>query len=378
MKFILCPDSFKDSLSSLAICNIMSERIAHHFPDAQIIPIPISDGGEGFCECLTNVLNGELCTTIIHNACGELISAQLGLYHDTSIIEVAQAIGLADLAQDKRNPLLTSSYGVGELIIHALDKQVKRIIIGLGGSATNDGGIGMLAALGAKFYSNDTILDSYTGADLARITKVDLTHLDTRLDEIELIVACDVQNTLLGSNGATMTFGAQKGANDVMLRQLEQGMYNYAAIIQRDYQINLATIIGGGAAGGLGATLSGLLRAKTISGIELMIQESKLQLHLANTDYVLTGEGRLDLQTLQGKVVNGIAKQCAHTQIPCIVFAGSVMDEQLANIYTSGVSAIFPIVRGVTDLTTALKNADQNLYFTVDNWLRMLKITLHR
>lgn len=376
MKFILCPDSFKDSLSSTEICQIIHERIAHYFPDAEIVSIPISDGGEGFADCLTKTLSGSLEMVDVHDACGERITAQLGIYQDSAIIEVAQAIGLADLAQDKRNPLLTSSYGVGELIIHALDRQITRIIIGLGGSATNDGGIGMLAALGAKFYSNDTILDSYTGADLARITKVDLTHLDTRLNEIELIVACDVQNTLLGSNGATMTFGAQKGANQAMLTQLELGMHNYATIIQRDYQINLATTIGGGAAGGLGATLSGLLHAKIISGIELMIQESKLQQHLADTDYVLTGEGRLDWQTLQGKVVNGIAKQCAHTQIPCIVFAGSVMDEQLTNIYANGVSALFPIVRGVTDLTTALKNADQNLYFTVDNWLRMLKITL--
>lgn len=373
MKFILCPDSFKDSLNSTQICQIMHERIAHYFPDAEIVSIPISDGGEGFADCLTKTLSGSLETVNVHDACGKQITAQLGIYQDSAIIEVAQAIGLADLAQDKRNPLLTSSYGVGELIIHALDKQVKRIIIGLGGSATNDGGIGMLAALGAKFYSNDIILDSYTGDDLAHITTVDLTHLDERLNTVELIVACDVQNTLLGSNGATMTFGAQKGANDVMLAQLEQGMHNYATIIERDYQINLATIIGGGAAGGLGATLSGLLHAKIISGIELMMQESKLQQHLADTDYVLTGEGRLDGQTLQGKVVSGIAKQCAQAHISCIVFAGSVMDEQLTNIYANGVSAIFPIVRGVTDLTTALENADQNLYFTVDNWLRMLK-----
>lgn len=373
MKFILCPDSFKGSLSSLEICNIMHERITYHFPKAQVITLPVSDGGEGFCLCLTQIMGGELMNVKVQNACGELINAHFGRYQDTAIIEVAQAIGLAELPQNQHNPLLTSSYGVGELISYALDMKIKRIIIGLGGSATNDAGIGMLAALGARFYHNSLLLNSHTGADLNMITHVDLTNLDPRLATVELIIACDVQNVLLGNDGATMTFGAQKGATNVMLEQLEKGMYNYAAVIQRDFHLDLNQIIGGGAAGGLGATLCGLLHAKIISGIELMIQESKLPKQLVNANYVLTGEGRLDWQTLHGKVVHGIAKQCAKLRIPCIVFAGSVLDEQLTDIYSCGVSAIFPIIRGATNLADAMTNAALNLYYTVDNWLRMLK-----
>lgn len=373
MKFIVCPDSFKGSLTSQEACNIIGDAIVQNNPNAEIIRIPLSDGGEGFCDIYTKLIGGKIEYVEVLNALGIKTPAKIGIKDNLAVIESAEACGLAQIQHLIHNPMLTTSYGVGQLIKYALDKQCNKIILGLGGSATNDCGIGMLSALGIKFYNEDScIINMPIGQDLGCISKVDFTTLDNRLYEVEIVVASDVKNQLLGINGATHVFARQKGASDDDVTQLEKFMQKYVNYLSRDHKIDLNNIVGGGAAGGLGASLVGILNATMTSGIDLILSTVKFDDLLSDCDYVISGEGKVDSQTLNGKVISGIANYSKHKNTLLIVLCGSVNDEDIDSLYESGVTAIFPIVRGTSSLSDAIDQAKDNLRYTANNVVRLI------
>lgn len=373
MKFIVCPDSFKGSLTSQEACNIIGDVILQNIPNAEVVKIPLSDGGEGFCDIYTKLIGGKIEYVEVLNALGIKTPAKIGIKDNLAVIESAEVCGLAQIQNLAHNPMITTSYGVGQLIKYALDKQCNKIIIGLGGSATNDCGIGMLSALGAKFYNeNSNTIDIPIGQNLGCISKADFATLDNRLSNVEIVVASDVKNQLLGINGATHVFARQKGASDDDVTQLEQFMQKYVKYLNMDPKIDLNNIVGGGAAGGLGASLVGVLNARITSGIDLILNNIGFDDLLSDCDYVISGEGKVDSQTLNGKVISGLANYSKNKNVPLIVLCGSVNDDDIDFLYESGVTAIFPIVRCVSNLSDAIDQAKDNLRYTVDNILRLL------
>lgn len=374
MKIIVAPDSFKDCLPAKEVASSISKGIRQVYPGAIIYEIPLSDGGEGLIDSLLGGVDGKLISVMVRDPLGRSINAEFGILQDgtTAIVELARASGLELLQENERNPLLTSTYGTGQLIKAALDQGCKKIIVGLGGSATNDGGTGMLRALGARFLNKKGAEIEEGGGRLIDLDHIDFTLFDVRLAQCEVVVASDVSNPLTGPNGASFIYGPQKGGNRKSLEQLDSNLERYGAIIKEQIKIDVANVSGAGAAGGTGVALLAFMNAKIVPGIELVLQLLGMEQYLNEADLVITGEGKIDGQTLNGKTISGISKMAKDRGVPVIVLTGK-MDEQIEAIYDRGVQAVFSIVDGPMELEEALNKAPRLLERTTMNIMGMIK-----
>lgn len=372
--FVLAPDSFKESMSAKVACNAMERGIRKVFPNAEIIHVPMADGGEGTIDALVDGNEGtRVEVTVSGPLPTEKVTTYYGLLADkkTAVIEMAKANGIELLAEEKRNPLVTSTYGTGEMIQAALDQGVKTIIIGIGGSVTNDGGAGMAQALGVRFFDSENRELPMGGGALAALSRIDTTELDPRIKETEIIIASDVTNPLTGPKGASVVFGPQKGATPEMVEELDKALAHYAEVIERDLGVEIKEQPGAGAAGGLGAGLLVFTEAKMQSGIELVIELTHLEEKIVQADYVFTGEGGMDFQTKFGKTPYGVAKIAKKYNKPVLACAGYI-GEQVEVLYEEGITAIFGILAKAGSLDEALKSGEENLERTVENIVRIL------
>ena len=328
-KIVLAIDSFKGCLSSKEIEQCIAEEIHRILPSCQTVCIPIADGGEGMLDTLIEATQGTFVSTQAHDPLMRIRPARYGILGDqrTAIIEMAEINGLTTLSPIERNPMKTSTYGTGELIKDALEKGFCRFIIGIGGSATNDAGMGMMQALGAHLYDKQGNELEQGGKIMEQIAHIDLNHLHPALKEATFIVACDVQNPFCGPQGAAYVFARQKGANEEQIRQLDEGMRHLALLIERDFSYNINKVKGSGAAGGLGGAFATFLQAHLQSGIDLLLDAVDFDRKITNADWIITGEGKADRQTAEGKVPAGVLKRAKKANIPVMLIAGKVEDK---------------------------------------------------
>ena len=368
MKIVIAPDSWKESLSALDVATAIESGFREIFPTAEYVKIPVADGGEGTVEAMVAATCGRVVKVAVKGPLGEQAEAFYGISGDEqcAFIEMAAASGLEMVPVAKRDPLITTSWGTGELIRHALDAGVTHIIIGIGGSATNDGGAGMVQALGAKLLDENNQQIAPGGAALETLKRIDISELDSRLAQCRIEVACDVTNPLIGKEGASAIFGPQKGATPEMIARLDKALAHYATLIARDLDLDVLTLAGGGAAGGMGAALYAFCGAELRQGIEIVTDALALDEHLADADLVITGEGRIDSQTVQGKVPVGVAKVAKRHHIPVIGIAGSLTAD-VGVVHDHGIDAVFSVIYTVCSLEDALKNAAENIRLTARN-----------
>lgn len=368
MKIIIAPDSYKESLTAMEVAEAIETGFKKIFSDAEYVKLPMADGGEGTVQSLVDATDGSIVTCEVTGPLGEKVAGFYGLMGDgsTAIIEMAAASGLHLVEPELRNPLVTTTYGTGELIKAALDRGVKHIIVGIGGSATNDGGIGMAQALGAKLLDQQGNELGFGGGELNKLASIDLSGLDARLKDIRLEVACDVDNPLCGPKGASHVFGPQKGATPDMVATLDSNLAHYASVIKTTNGRNVIDTSGAGAAGGLGAALLGLFDASLRPGIQIVMDAVNLSEVVKDADLVITGEGRIDSQTIHGKTPIGVARTAKQYDIPVIAIAGSTAKD-CAVVHEHGIDAAYSVVLGATDLPTALKEAAFNVEMTSRN-----------
>ncbi len=372
-KYVVAPDSFKESMTAKEVCDAMEKGIKKADSAAEVIKVPMADGGEGTVDSLVDATNGQRVIVEVTGPLGNKINAYYGILGNgtTAVIEMAKASGLEIVEKKKRNPMITTTFGTGELIRDALDHNVKEIIIGLGGSSTNDGGSGMAQALGAKLLDQNNHQISFGGGNLDKLDKIDISNLDSRLQDVKIILASDVTNPLIGKDGASRVFGPQKGATPEMVEKLENNLQHYAKIIKRDLNKDVASVSGAGAAGGLGAGLMAFTTCKMRQGVDIAIEVTKLEEKVKSADYVFTGEGGTDFQTKFGKTPYGVAKLGKKYHKPVISLAG-YLGEGIDSLYSEGFTAIFGIIPGACDLSTALKNGPSNVARTTENIVRLL------
>ena len=328
-KIVLAIDSFKGCLSSKEIEQCIAEEIHRILPSCQTVCIPIADGGEGMLDTLIEATQGTFVSTQAHDPLMRIRPTRYGILGDqrTAVIEMAEINGLTTLSPIERNPMKTSTYGTGELIKDALEKGFCRFIIGIGGSATNDAGMGMIQALGAHLYDKQGNELEQGGKIMEQIAHIDLNHLHPALKEATFIVACDVQNPFCGPQGAAYVFARQKGASEEQIRQLDEGMRHLALLIERDFSYNINKVKGSGAAGGLGGAFATFLQAHLQSGIDLLLDAVDFDRKITNADWIITGEGKADRQTAEGKVPAGVLKRAKKANIPVMLIAGKVEDK---------------------------------------------------
>ncbi|WP_072968489.1 glycerate kinase [Thermoanaerobacter uzonensis] len=373
MKILIAPDKFKGSLSAFEVANNIEKGILKVFPKAVIEKVPMADGGEGTVESLVDATGGKIIKTNVKDPLFRDIESFYGILGDgkTAVIEMAAASGLYLLKDYERNPMITTTYGTGQLIKHALDKGCRKFIIAIGGSATNDGGTGMATALGVKFYDKDGREIGLGGGELSKIYSIDISNLDERLKECEFIVACDVANPLIGENGASRVYGPQKGATKEMVEVLDKNLEHYGELLEKYFNKKIIDVEGSGAAGGLAAGLMAFLNAQLKSGIEIIIETLKLEEKIKEADIVISGEGKIDFQTAFGKTISGIAKLCKKYNKPLIVIAGTV--EDIEKLYEIGVSSIFSTMEKPMSLEDAIKNAPTLLEKSTERIFRLIK-----
>ena len=372
--FVLAPDSFKESMSAKRACEAMERGIRKVLPDAEILHVPMADGGEGTVDALVDGSKGTRVEVVVSGPLPtEKVTTYYGLLADqkTAVMEMAKANGIELLTESKRNPLLTSTYGTGEMIKSALEHGVEKIIIGIGGSVTNDGGAGMAQALGVRLLDEAGRDLSVGGGALAKLATVDITNVDPRLKNTEIIIASDVTNPLTGPTGASVVFGPQKGATPEMVNELDSNLVHYAEVIKRDLTIDVKNQPGAGAAGGLGAGLLVFTGASLRSGVELVTELTHLEDKISQADYVFTGEGGMDFQTKFGKAPYGVAKAAKKYHKPVFACAGYI-GEQVEVLYDEGITAIFGILGKSGSLDDALQAGETNLERTVENIVRVL------
>ena len=375
MKIVIAPDSFKECLTAAQVAQAIETGLKQVLPDAMYVKVPVADGGEGTLQSLVDATGGKLIETMVTGPMGEPVPACFGLLGDgeTAVIEMARASGIELVPADQRNPLISTTAGTGELILSALDHGIKRMIVGIGGSATNDGGAGMMQTLGVRLLDRDGNDLPYGGAALAQLASIDARRMDKRLKSVEFIAACDVDNPLTGANGASAVFGPQKGASPEMVQQLDQALQHYARIIERDLAVGVEHQPGAGAAGGMGAALLAFLRAELQPGIDIVMEAVDLAGHMSGADLVITGEGRIDSQTAQGKTPVGVARIAKQFGLPVIALAGSV-GSGVEAVYKRGIDALFPIVHGAVPLSEALAKGEENLTRAARNLARTLTL----
>ncbi|WP_336219737.1 glycerate kinase [Citrobacter amalonaticus] len=375
MKIVIAPDSYKESLSALEVASAIEQGFREIWPDADYVKLPVADGGEGTVEAMVAATAGRIVEVNVTGPLGEPVSGFYGLSGDerTAFIEMAAASGLERVPVSLRDPLKTTSWGTGELIRHALDTGVDHIIIGLGGSATNDGGAGMVQALGAKLLDAHHREIGLGGAALETLEQIDISQLDKRLAACRIEVACDVTNPLTGKEGASAVFGPQKGATPEMITRLDNALAHYAKLIARDLAVDVLALAGGGAAGGMGAALYAFCGAQLRRGIEIVTDALHLDDCVADADLVVTGEGRIDSQTIHGKVPFGVAKVAKRYNKPVIGIAGSLTAD-VGVVHDHGLDAVFSVIYSVCTLEEALQNAAENVRMTARNVAATLKM----
>lgn len=378
MKAVIAIDSLKGSLSSMEAGYAAAEGIRRvHGQDAEIIVRPLADGGEGTVEALVSGMNGIIQNVMVTGPLGTPVNCEYGMIESshTAVIEMSGAAGITLVPDEKRNPLYTTTYGVGEVIKDAISKGCRRFIVGIGGSATNDGGIGMLQALGYGFLDKEGKQVPFGARGLEVLEEITDTYVLPELAECEFRVACDVTNILCGEEGCSAVFGPQKGATPSMIMQMDKWLEKYAALAEKKCTKVNANQAGTGAAGGLGFAFLSFTNAVLESGIKIVLEETSLEKYMENADIVITGEGRLDGQTAMGKAPVGVACLAKKHNIPVTAFAGSVTKEAIA-CNQNGIDAFFPILRGVTTLEDAMKpeNAKANMADTVEQVFRLLNI----
>lgn len=374
MKIVIAPDSYKESLSALEVATAIELGFREIWPEADYVKIPVADGGEGTVEAMVAATQGHLVHVDVTGPLGNTIQAFYGLSGDerSAFIEMAAASGLEQVPANLRDPLKTTSWGTGELIRHALDAGVEHIIIGIGGSATNDGGAGMVQALGARLLDAQDEDIAHGAMGLESLTRIDISQLDPRLAGCRIEVACDVTNPLTGKEGASVVFGPQKGATAEMIPRLDRALTHYAQLIARDLDVNVLELAGGGAAGGMGAALYAFCGAQLRRGIEIVTDALRLDACVADADLVVTGEGRIDSQTIHGKVPVGVAKIAKRYNKPVIGIAGSLTAD-VGVVHQHGLDAVFSVIYTICSLDDALKNANENVRMTARNVAATLK-----
>ncbi|PAD23102.1 glycerate kinase [Terribacillus saccharophilus] len=379
MKIVIAPDSYKESLSALEAANAIERGFKMIFPDAVYNKKPMADGGEGTVQSLVDATNGKIVERTVTGPLGKPVKAFFGLMGDgeTAVIEMAAASGLHLVPAGDRNPLTTSTKGTGELISAALDLGVQHIIIGLGGSATNDGGAGMIQALGGRLLDEAGKDIGDGGGALSQLAVIDLDGLDDRLKDVQIEVACDVDNPLTGPRGASAIFGPQKGATPDMVELLDKNLSHFADVAEKALGKSFRDIEGVGAAGGLGASLLAFLNADLKRGIDIVLQVVDFEEAVKGADLVITGEGRIDSQTIYGKTPIGVAKAAKKYGVPVIGLAGSLSQDSDV-VYEHGIDVLFSIVPGVITLPEAFEHAADYMEQTARNIAACMKAVKSR
>jgi len=372
-KVVLVPDSFKGTLSSAKICDIIKHKMKEHFPDCEVVSIPVADGGEGSVDCFLAALGGEKIHVTVKDPYFEDMDSFYGIIENgrTAVIEMAACAGLP-LVEGRKDPRKTTTYGVGQLILDAANRGVKKIIVGLGGSCTNDGGCGAAAAVGVRFYNTEGEHFIPTGGTLHHIEKIDLSGKAEILNGIEIITMCDIDNPMYGPRGAAYVFAPQKGADPETVAFLDEGVKHLAEVIKRDLNKDLADVPGTGAAGAMGAGMMAFFGSKLQMGIETVLDTVNFSSVISDADMVFTGEGKIDSQSIRGKVVIGVAKRAKQQSIPVIVITGGA-GQDIDQAYSLGVTSVFTINRLPEDFEVSRHKSEDNLAFTVDNILRLIK-----
>ena len=360
MRILIAPDSFKGSLTAEDAGAAIERGVLQVLPDAAVVKHPISDGGEGLVHVITQALGGRIMTTTVTGPLpGQRVNARWGISADgtTAVIEMAEAAGLTLVPKERRDPTVTTTFGVGELMLAALDAGVNSIILGIGGSATNDGGAGMAEALGVRFLDSAGEPIARGGAALASLSRIDAERRDLRLENVEVVVACDVQNTLCGREGASAVYGPQKGATLSDVSRLDKALEHFGRIVQYQTNIEVLSVAGGGAAGGLGAGLVAFCGARLMSGIDLVLHVTKFEDHLRKSDLVITGEGKIDGQVQYGKALSGIIRRARTLNVPVIAVAGRVDGDRKLFVRSGGLADIESLMDGYTTEEEAMNNA---------------------
>lgn len=375
MKIVVAPQSLKGSLSAAEAGQAIARGVREVYPEAQISVVPVADGGEGTTQTLVDATGGRLVMREVTGPLGLSVQAFLGLMGDgrTAVIEMAASSGLPLVPSELRYPRITTTYGVGELILAALDEGCKHFIIGIGGSATNDGGAGMAQALGARLLDARGDDLPYGGAALARLARIETEHMDTRLQQCVFEVACDVNNPLCGPNGASAVYGPQKGATPAMVEELDAALAHYAHIIERDLGSAVRDMPGAGAAGGLGAGLLAFLHARLRPGAQIVLEAVRLEEQLRGADLVITAEGQLDKQTAYGKSVGAVAALAKKYSLPVLALAGG-LGENYRELYKLGIDGIAVLPSGPMDLARAMREADRLIGEATERALKIFKL----
>ncbi len=371
-KAVLIPDSFKGTMSSEKIISIMKERILHYHPGCTIVPIPVADGGEGSVDAFLTALGGEKIKVKTKGPWGETVDSFYGLLPDgTAVIEMAASAGLPQVG-DRKDPSKTTTYGVGELILAAAKSGAKKLVIGLGGSATNDAGCGAAAACGVSFFDKEGKTFTPVGETLDQIVRIDVTTMDESVKKLPITAMCDIDNPFYGPTGAAAIFGPQKGADEAMVESLDGKMKSLAAVVEKDLGIGLQSIPGSGAAGGMGGGMNAFFGAKLQMGIDAVLEITGFEKLAENADMIFTGEGKIDTQSLRGKVVIGVARKAKKMGIPVLAIVGDIGDN-IEAAYDEGVSGIFSINRVAVPYKEARPRAESDMKLTMDNILRFME-----
>ncbi|TFW19366.1 glycerate kinase [Duganella callida] len=375
MKIVIAPDSFKESLTAMAVANEIEAGFREIFPDAEYLKLPVADGGEGTVQAMIDASGGRRVALDVTGPLGEPVSAFYGLMGDgqTAVIEMAAASGLELVPPARRNPLRTTSYGTGQLILDALERGARRFVLGIGGSATNDGGAGMLQALGGRLLDATGAELPAGGGALNMLDRIDLSNLDARINDCVFDVACDVSNPLVGPQGASAIFGPQKGATTEMVARLDDNLRHYAAVIARDLGQDVAEVPGAGAGGGIGAAMLVFLNGRLRPGSEIVTAAVGLDAAVADADLVITGEGRIDGQTIQGKTPVGVARVAQRHGKPVIAIGGSLACGAAA-VHAHGIAAVFGAVSRPCTVEEALAAAAVNVRSAARNIAAALRL----
>ncbi len=378
MKIVVAPDSFKGSLTAVEVSDAIEQGVREIFPEAEIVKIPMADGGDGTVQCLINATGGEILREKVTGPLGDEVLASYGILGDkkTAVIEMAEASGLTLIPENKRNPLVTTTYGTGQLIKAALDQGCRKMIIGIGGSATNDGGAGMVQALGVKLLDREGEEIGFGGGELKKVFRIDTKYLDNHLSETKVLIASDVSNPLCGSKGASRIYGPQKGATPEVIEELDESLAHFAEIIKRDLHKDIKDIPGAGAAGGLGASLMAFLDAELSPGIEIIIEIVKLEQAIKDADLVVTGEGKIDSQTIYGKAPIGVAKIAKKYNVPVIAVAAIIGDDADI-VHQYGINALIKISEPPMSLAEPKSKKVQLIKRCIKQFLERKKESFH-
>jgi glycerate 2-kinase len=373
MRIVIAPDSFKECLTASQVAAAISEGIQKILPEAEIINIPIADGGEGTVEALVMATGGKIISTPSVDALNRPIQSFYGILgnNKTAVIEMAAASGIELLSLEERNPMITSTYGTGLLLKAVMEAGFTEIILGIGGSATNDGGAGMAQALGFRLLDKNNNPFGWGGGSLGELHQIDNSNVHPMLQKVKITTACDVQNPLLGPSGATHIYGPQKGATNEMVEILEKNMTHFAEILHLEFGTDYSNIPGAGAAGGLGTGLMAFCKAEILPGFNLICKLTHLEEHIKNASLVFTAEGKIDAQTAFGKTISGVAQLGKKHQVPVIALAGMVSDD-LAELYKQGLTSAFAIANQPMSLEESKAKASELLAATSKQIMRLV------